>query len=138
MMNRINNSKKRAGKHDDLLINGNLDKAAEINPQVRVQETGKFKPGTSVPGIGRDYAFISKALELPLEKVSDPVEGQRGYYLMKVLFRTPFDSSAYSLQSSTLRAQLLQEKKTQFLNQWVEELKENADIEDNRYIFYTM
>lgn len=119
-------------------INGNLDKAVEINSQIRVQETGKFKPGTSVPGIGRDYAFISKALELPVNQVSDPVEGQRGYYLMKVLFRTPFDSSAYSLQSSTLRAQLLQEKKTQFLNQWVEELKANADIEDNRNIFYTM
>jgi parvulin-like peptidyl-prolyl isomerase len=75
-------------------------------------------------------------MKLELNKVSAPVKGLRGYYLIKVTKRTPFDQKLYSTQSSTLRSTMLQEKRSRFLNQWVTEIKESAEIVDNRHLFF--
>lgn len=117
-------------------ISGDLDKVSQFADNVQIQQTGNFTPQGNVPGIGRDYVFINKALELELNKVSEPVKGQRGIFLMKVLERTPFDENFYSLQSENLRNMLLQEKRSRYVNQWIEKLKENANIVDNRHLFF--
>lgn len=117
-------------------INGDLSKAYSIDTNFVVKQTGNFVPQGSIPNIGKDYAFISSALKSDLNKVSEPVKGLRGYYLMKVTKRTPFDKTLYSSQSSTLRSTMLQEKRSRFLNQWVTEIKTNADIRDNRHLFF--
>ena len=117
-------------------IGDDLDKAKQVDPKVTTNVTGQFKPQGSIPNVGIDYAFSRKALEIPLNKVSNPVKGERGYYLIKVLARTPFDSSAYSIQKNTIRAQLLQQKKSQFFGQWISNLRKNADIVDNRRQFF--
>ena len=118
-------------------IGDDIDKAKEANNNVVTGTTGEFTAASSyVPKIGRDYAFIDKAQELELNKVSEPVKGLRGYYLMKVISRTKFDSSAFASQKNTIRSQLLYERKNSYVNQWIEMMKKNADIVDNRYKFY--
>ncbi len=118
-------------------INGDLNKAKEINFKIIVNETGDFKPTGNVPTVGRDYAYMEKALALPLNKISEPIKGVRGYYLIDVISRTNFDSAAYNVQRNTLRDQILQEKKGAFLNQWIVNLKKDADIVDKRDQFYS-
>ena len=118
-------------------INGDLDKAKTIDPKVLVNETGSFKPTGNVPTVGRDYAYMDNALSLKLNTISDPVKGIRGYYLIDVTSRTKFDSSAYKVQRNTIRDQLLQEKKGTFLNQWLVNLKKNADIVDHRDQYFS-
>lgn len=118
-------------------LNGDLNKINSLNSKINVQQTGKFLPQTaSIPNIGRDYSFINTALKLDINKVSEPVKGLRGYYFIKVTERTPFDKDAYAAQSSNLRNTMLQEKRSRYLNQWVTELKETADIKDNRHLFF--
>ena len=118
-------------------INGDLDKVKNIYPKATVSETGSFKPTGNVPTVGRDYSFMEKALNLNLNKISEPVKGVRGYYLIDVISRTKFDSSAYNVQRNTIRDQILQEKKSTFLNQWLVNLKNDADIVDHRDQFYS-
>jgi len=113
-------------------ISGDLNKITTYDSKINVQTTGSFTPGGSVPTVGRDYAFIETALELGLNKVSPPVKGFRGYYLISVIERSEFDSSAYSIQRNTMRDQILQEKRNTYFNQWLAKLKEEADIKDNR------
>lgn len=113
-------------------INGNLNKITSFDPKINVQTTGSFTPGGSVPTVGRDYAFIETTLGLGLNKISQPVKGFRGYYLINVIERSNFDSSAYSIQRNTIRDQILQEKRNTYFNQWLAKLKEEADIKDNR------
>lgn len=103
---------------------------------VSVQTTGEFSPSGNIPTVGREFAFTGKALELPVGKISSPVEGNRGYYLLKVLSRTPFDSVTFNQQKSMLSAQVLQEKKQRVLSTWMDGLKEKADITDNRDMFF--
>ncbi|MFO7446687.1 MAG: hypothetical protein R6W90_09980, partial [Ignavibacteriaceae bacterium] len=99
-------------------------------------QTGNFTPAGTVPTVVRDYAFIEKALNMDLNKISEPVKGQRGYFLINVAERTKFDSSAYSIQRNMIRDNLLQEKKGMYFNQWLAKKKEDANIKDNRYLFY--
>lgn len=118
-------------------LNSDLDKITSLNPKINVQQTGKFTPQTaSIPNIGRDYSFINAALKLDINKMSGPVKGLRGYYFIKVTERTSFDKDAYTTQSSNLRNTMLQEKRSRYLNQWVAELKESANIKDNRHLFF--
>ncbi len=117
-------------------INGNLNNATSVDPKVTVDSTGIFTPNGNVPKVGRDYAFTGKVLDLEAGKISEPVKGLRGYYLIKLLSKTPFDSSAFAVQENQIRANLLQQKRSTFFNEWITELKKNADIEDNRNRFF--
>ena len=95
-----------------------------------------FKPSGIIPGLGREFAFAQKALDMPLNKISDPFKGNRGSFIIRVTSRTEFDSTAYSLQKSTIRTTLLNQKKSSLFLQWIEEIKNAADIVDNRYQFF--
>jgi parvulin-like peptidyl-prolyl isomerase len=118
-------------------INSDLSKASQVNEKAKVGTTGTFL-GTSgsVPALGREFAFVEKAQELELNKVSDPIKGNKGYYLIKVLERTKFDSSAFAIQRTNIRDQLLNEKKSTYFNLWLSEAKEEAEIEDKRHLFF--
>lgn len=113
-----------------------LNKVSEIDSRIQVANTGRFNSTTSIPVIGRDNAFIYTALEMKVGEISGPVKGLRGYFIIQLLDKTPFDSTAYQAQNGTLRNSLIQEKKSMALNTWLSEIKEKADIVDKRYIFY--
>ncbi len=116
--------------------NGDITKVKTYYSKARVSNVKDFTATGTIPGIGRDYAFINYALKGEIGKVSDPVRSNVGSYLIKVTERTKFDSTMYSLQKKFLRDNLLRQKKSQFFNEWVKKLKEEADIVDNRYLFY--
>ena len=119
-------------------INGDLTKVSSIDPKATVSQTGEFTGQGSIPNVGMDYNFKEESLSLKVGTLSEPIKGARGYYLLKVLSRTPFDSSAYAIQRNTIRDQLLQQKKSSFFSQWLSNLKKNADIVDNRRQFFGM
>jgi len=115
---------------------GDLSKIPSLDQRVSVGSTNRFNYQTSIPNIGKDYGFIDAAFSLEKNQLSEPVRGIKGFYLIYLTEKTEFDSAAYNLQSGTLRNNLLQAKKNAFVNQWLTTLKENADIVDNRHIFY--
>jgi len=113
-----------------------LTKLTGVFPSVPVQSTGSFTAAGSVPGVGRDPEFIGAATGLKPGGISPPVLGARGAYLIQLLSSSGFDSSAFAAQKEVLRSRTLQEKRTRFLSEWIARLKEKADIEDRRDIFY--
>jgi parvulin-like peptidyl-prolyl isomerase len=117
-------------------IGGDLFKAKSLNQKLLVDTTGVFTPNSSIPNIGRDYAFINAAVKAELNKVTDPVRGFRGQFLIKVIERTAFDSTAYLTQRNLIRDQIYQEKRSMYINQWLDKLKKDADIKDKRYVFF--
>ncbi len=118
-------------------IGGDLSKAPSIDPRVTVNQTGEFTPGSgSVPNLGIDYGFTANVLKLQMNKVSDPVRGNAGYYLIDVLSRTPFDSTAFEAQENQIRNSILQEKRNTFFQEWLAGLQKNSDIVDNRSQFF--
>ncbi|NMB82899.1 MAG: hypothetical protein GYA14_13890, partial [Ignavibacteria bacterium] len=89
-----------------------------------------------VPGVGRDFAFTEFAYKADLNKWSNPVKGTIGVYLINVKDRTPFDKNAFDNQKLSIKKELLQQKKNNYYNAWIQDLKKEADIVDNRYLFY--
>ena len=102
----------------------------------RFDTTGTFTPLQSIAGIGRDYAFSDMMEHTPLDQISEPFRGQRGYFIIKVIKRSPFDETAYKIQHNTIMNNLMQEKRSYFFNQWLSQLKKDAHIVDNRRLFY--
>ncbi len=113
-----------------------LTKLTQLNPLVKVQQTGDFTAGGAVPGIGRDENFIGTVEALQAGQISPPVLGYRGAYLIQLVSKSPFDSAGFASQKEALRARLLQDKRNRFLTDWLAKLKENAEIEDHRELFF--
>ena len=65
-------------------------------------------------------------------ELSKPFEGNLGYYIIKLLSKTEFDTVKYNMERESLRTQLLQEKRQRMLSDWQTILREKADIVDNR------
>ena len=110
--------------------------AASKLQDVTAMRTGSFTPLESVNGVGRDPKFIGEALSLNLNEISKPIDGLRGYYIIKLVAKTPFDSARYSAEHNTLRDQILQEKKSRLISDWMTALRAKADIVDDREKYY--
>ena len=105
---------------------------AQSNPNLTAQMTGQFKPIDSPTGVGHDLNFIGTALAMKSGELSKPFEGNLGYYIMKLLSKTEFDTAKYGTDRESLRTQLLQEKRQRVLTDWQTALREKADIVDHR------
>lgn len=116
--------------------NGDGKIATTVWPSVRIDSTSEFTSSGSIPGIGRDFAFSENSLKAELNKWSQPIKGTSNVYLINVLYRTIYDQSQFELQRAEIAKQLLLTKKSSYFNQWIQDLKKEADIVDNRYQFY--
>lgn len=122
---------------EDMKKAGNdLNKLSQVDPKIQVDKTGRFNSMTSIPKIGKDNAVIYAALNMNVGETSEPVRGVRGYYIIHLTEKTPFDSTAFQNQIATIRSKIFQEKKATALSAWITEIKDKADIVDNRYRFY--
>ena len=119
-----------------LLATDSLSKVSASNPVLKVVQTGPFTAGGSVPTIGRDPGFMGAVAALPVGQISPPVVGIRGAYLVQLVTKTPFDSTAFAAQKDALKNQLLQDKKNRVLTDYLTKLKDDAKIEDHRDNFF--
>lgn len=113
-----------------------LGKIAQIDPVVKIENTGSFTVSGAVPGIGRDPNFMGAVSGLQPGQVSQAVRGVRGAFLIQLHSKTDFDSTAFASQKEMLVSRLTQEKRQRVMTDWLAKLKENAEIEDNRDMFF--
>ncbi len=114
-----------------------LEYLRTIDTTIVVNETGLFNYGQFVGGgVGRDFAFNFAAFKLKVGEVSQPVKGNRGFYLIELTSKQDFDKTTFDVQKNTIRNQILQEKQNIVINNWINELKKKAKIEDLRYKYY--
>ena len=121
---------------DKAAQSGDLSIAKAVYDKARVSNASSFSAAGTIPGVGRDFAFAQAALEAELNKITDPVRANRGAYLLKVTERSEIDSTLYSIQKNSLRDNLMNQKKSRVFADWIAALKDKADIEDNRHMFY--
>ena len=122
--------------YESLKPGTDLLEAAKGVPNITARKTGPFKATDAPQGVGRDLAFTEVAVRLNVGELSKPFEGTRGYYIMKLTSKSPFDSTQYASQKAALRDQILQEKRSRFSSDWLASLREKAEIEDNRERFF--
>ena len=107
-----------------------------IQDSLKIDETGFFSLASHIPVVGQDAAFAGTAFKLQQDHISEPVEGVRGYYLIRLLEKTAYSPDDMETAIVEKKQTLLQEKKNTLYMAWYNDLKDNAKIEDFRKEFF--
>ena len=115
-------------------ISGNSLEEIATNNSTSVNTANAVNRNSPIlPGVGSEPFVVGAAFGLPEGKVSTPLTGQKGVFVIKVLQKTeapemesyrPYATRETSARRATVN------------NEVFEALKESADIEDNRARFY--
>lgn len=99
---------------------------------LEVQEAGPFTRVDFVPGLGQANAAIGTAFGLREGQVSGAVEADGRLYIIKLLERQQASRQAFEEQKEMQRARAMQAMQQDILNRYLAELRERAEIVDNR------
>ncbi len=116
--------------------NQNFESGKNIFPNLKVAVANNFNSSGNIPGVGKEFAFAEYCLKGEINKISEPITGNKGTFLIKITQRSDFDSAAFSIKRNSIRDNLLAQKKNQFFTSWLQGLKDQAEVVDNRYLFY--
>ncbi len=99
-----------------------------------IQEVTNLKMNSNVlRGAGREPGVIGRLFTLEADNMSGAIEGETGIYVAVVSNKQEADISLMDQTTKEqLRQQILQQKNTAYLAVWLEELKDEATIKDNR------
>jgi peptidyl-prolyl cis-trans isomerase D len=76
-------------------------------------------------------AVMVAALQTPVGQVSEPVRAGAGIYVVKTLERKPADPAGFDKKREELQTQLLEQKRNQAWDNWVQSRRASAKIETN-------
>ncbi|MEL6862928.1 MAG: peptidylprolyl isomerase [Bacteroidota bacterium] len=106
--------------------------AAQYSTQIDTASNVAFSL-SNVQGLGNEPKVIAAAMALDANSQSEPIVGQNGVYLVKVLSKIDAPATPNVAQ---LRKFMDSSKQGQVANQLMESIKKNADIQDYRSNFY--
>ena len=98
------------------------------------RETKKLSQG--FPSIGRSNFITGAIASASLGKVIGPIETNQGYAILQVHEISEFDSIAYKTQKDQIRSTLFSKKQNEYFQAWLSNLKDQAEIIDNRNYYF--
>jgi peptidyl-prolyl cis-trans isomerase D len=100
--------------------------------QLQVAQTNMFTRGASVPGLGQLSRATGAAFGLPVGSVSAPVRTEDAMFVLRTDRRSNADRKAWEAQRTTQRQRQLQEMRQQVVQQFMQDLRRSANVEDHR------
>ncbi|MBT6518104.1 MAG: hypothetical protein HOK59_10240 [Candidatus Marinimicrobia bacterium] len=86
--------------------------------------------------IGRSNYVTGALLAAKPGEILGPLETGRGHAIIELKEISVFDSTEYGVQKESLRKTIFNQKQNQFFQAWLDDLKENAEIVDNRKFYF--
>ena len=99
-----------------------------------IKETKKLSQGFS--SIGRSNYVTGAVSSSPLGKIIGPIETNQGYAIFQIHEKSDFDSTAFISQKDQIQKNLFSKRQNQYFQAWLSNLKEKADIVDNRNFYF--
>ena len=97
-------------------------------------------PGVTIektmPKIGKDEALNEAILAKQAGEFTDVISGDRGSYIALVKVRTQPDMDKFEKEQDMLMEEAQTKAEEDHLNEWYNQMKEDAEIVDNRSEFY--
>jgi len=109
--------------------------AEQSENKIRNVTSNSFNLDGNIMGVGKHADFSANAFKMEIGERSDLVEVENGFYYMQLLEKTAFDSVDYINKKSGIKSKLLITKRNSVFQDWYDQLKEEADIVDNRSRF---
>jgi peptidyl-prolyl cis-trans isomerase D len=130
--------KQRADDLRGRISTNNLASLKNADPQINMQSADSVsvtKPSATM-ALGSDPDFNNSVFKMQNGQISNPIRTNRGYYIVQMKNITPFDEEKYKAAADGIRTSLISQKKQSIVQDWIAELKDAADIVDNRDKFY--
>jgi peptidyl-prolyl cis-trans isomerase D len=97
-----------------------------------VQRAGPFTRVEANPVLGQANAAVGAAFGAPTGQVGPVAVTPAGVFLVRPVARTAADRREFERQKATLREQAIRQMQQDLLGQWMANVREDADIKDNR------
>ncbi len=117
------------------VISSNNIESLATSDNLQHEKPEKFNRQSYIAKVGRDPVFVGTAFKLKAGAYSKPVKGNKGYYIIKLIESTDFNSTDFDGKKEAMKNELLSQKMQTAFNQWYTALKEDAEIIDNRKEF---
>ena len=99
-----------------------------------IKETKKLSQG--FPSIGRSNYVTGAVSVAPIGKIIGPVETNQGYAILQVHSKSDIDSTAFAAEKNQIQKNLFSKKQNQYFQAWISNLKDEAEIIDNRNFYF--
>ena len=106
--------------------------AAAASKNLIAEQTPAFTRATFVPGLGQVNEAIGTAFGLPVGSMSQPVRSADAVFVMRIDRRVNSDSAAWLAQKSVQRQQRVQGIQQQTVQQFLQDLRQSAKVDDRR------
>ncbi|MBH31555.1 MAG: hypothetical protein CMG71_06135 [Candidatus Marinimicrobia bacterium] len=134
---RLTGAKSSADELRSKLRNEESFKAlADSDEKVQFVGPVSAKLGSSFQKIGRHESVIGALLGAEIGEILPPVETSQAYVVLKLEGRQDFDESEWEVRKDVIRKGLLTQRENEAIGNWIRELRENADIVDNRKYYF--
>jgi len=110
---------------------GSLEAAAAAASRT-VETAGPFTRNTLVPGLGQFTKAVGAAFGLQVGQISAPVTTDDGVYVLRLDAMQAADSADFALLKDVFRMQITQSLRQERVGQYLEGLRESANITDDR------
>ncbi len=104
---------------------------------LEVRKPTAFTRAESVAGIGRGNSVIAAAFRLDAGALSEVLKLRQGAYLLRLIEKVSIDEEQFASESVQLNQQLLAQRQQEALQNWLAQIYDVAEIEDNRHQFFT-
>ncbi|MDZ7659974.1 SurA N-terminal domain-containing protein [Fodinibius sp.] len=113
--------------------NSDLESIAKATGKEVMTVESLTKSAATIEGAGREPKVVGAIFGLDEGEQSPPVEGTSAAFVVRLdkLYEADLDNLTADVRQR-IRQQLRQQKSQTFMNTWIEQLREEADIEDNR------
>ncbi len=101
-----------------------------------VRDTQRFTRKGGIPGVTRDPEVISAAFSLPAGKVSNLIETKSGFFLVRADSLFSVTGPELERQRTAARRNLEFERQRQVFQNWLAELRADADVQDHRQAMF--
>jgi len=112
---------------------GNLQTA--IVPKMQVQNAANVSNNGSIPGIGRDMVLSTKVMMLDVNKISEPIRGEIGVYIIQIQKRKIPTEQEVTNNVGVFKESIYNQLKSSTYYSWFNDYKKIADFKDFRFKF---
>ena len=116
----------------EILNGSNFKSIKDKNNRLEFVPSDKKKLSSSFISIGKSEQLVGALISSKKGSVIGPVKTSRGYGVVKVENIANFDSANWEMSKDLIRKDLLSKKERETYGNWMNNLKEEANIIDNR------
>ena len=114
----------------------NLDDAIDEDSELDAVKNESKQLVQGFTSIGRSNYVTGALLAAKPGEILGPLETGRGHAIIELKEISVFDSTEYGVQKESLRKTIFNQKQNQFFQAWLDDLKEDAEIVDNRKFYF--